>query len=242
MDTRPSLILWDIDGTLITSDGITEALLRDALVISFGASSVLAATSFAGKTDAQIIEEVYGPDPPVVSPAYQSGGCALEQFITTYHRLVYRARRQLLLGATVLPGVIPMLEMLARHGHMQSIVTGNVRRVAHYKLRIFGLLPAFATHLGAYGDESTRREDLVALALQRTQAQVPQLQPDRTLIIGDTPHDIAAGRTHGVRTLGVATGAFSEDDLRAAGADLVVPNLQHVVPQLQALLAHRVEE
>jgi phosphoglycolate phosphatase-like HAD superfamily hydrolase len=242
MNARPSLILWDIDGTLIGSDGITDALLRDALATSFGATDALATTSFAGKTDAQIIQEIYGPDPPVVSSACPSGGCALEQFITTYHRLVYGARRQLLLGATVLPGAIPMLEMLARYGHTQSIVTGNVRRVAHYKLRIFGLLPAFATQLGAYGDESTRREDLVALALQRAQAQLPQLQPDRTLIIGDTPHDIAAGRTRGVRTLGVATGAFSEAGLRAAGADLVVPNLQHASSQLQALLAHRMEE
>lgn len=236
MQTATALILWDIDGTLIGSDGFTETLLRTALALSFGSHAALAVASFAGKTDAQIIEEIYGLNAQPGLPAYQFQCAAIEQFIQTYHALVQRQQQQLLATTSVLPGVVPVLQAFAQQGSVQSIITGNVRSVAQYKLALFGLDSSFDLRIGAYGDESTRRTDLVDLALQRACVWFPHIQPATTLLIGDTPNDIAAGRARGVHTVGVATGIYAEAELRAAGADLVVPSLCDTFQQLWALL------
>jgi phosphoglycolate phosphatase-like HAD superfamily hydrolase len=123
------------------------------------------------------------------------------------------------------PGVRPLLETLsARHDVMLGLVTGNIAACARIKLRQFNLHHHFI--LGAYGDEHADRNEIAALALGRIRSRLPAgavLGP--LFLVGDTPNDIAAAGAIGAVSVAVATGKYSVDELRAAGADVTLPDL-----------------
>lgn len=134
----------------------------------------------------------------------------------------------------VLPGVREVLSQLQRMGCMLGLLTGNLSRIAHAKMRASGLDEYFST--GGFGEESLDRADLVPVALEHAAATfgVP-LEPGEAIIIGDTPLDVRAAQAHGSLACGVATGRFSVDVLRATGAHLVLESLadhEHAVAQL----------
>ncbi|WP_326796438.1 HAD hydrolase-like protein [Streptomyces sp. NBC_01808] len=112
----------------------------------------------------------------------------------------------------------------------------NVRAVAEIKLQVFGLDRHIRWEVGAYGEEHDERADLVALALER--AGVPAAD---TVLIGDTPADVAAGLQQGVRVLAVASGHSSEDVLRQAGADVVLSSLEDPRLLVKLVRGHDVE-
>jgi phosphoglycolate phosphatase-like HAD superfamily hydrolase len=105
----------------------------------------------------------------------------------------------------------------------QTVLTGNLREVARIKLEVFGLDTFLDLEAGAYGNDHHERTELVAIAQQRASDRTGiEFGVDATVLIGDTPHDVAAGLTAGVRVIGVATGKTSLDELREAGATWVV--------------------
>jgi phosphoglycolate phosphatase-like HAD superfamily hydrolase len=146
-------------------------------------------------------------------------------------REAYIADLQIEIGRPVADpsGVLPGVEALLDEFESQPVVsvgllTGNFEAGARIKLGHFDLWDRFP--FGAFGDDHDDRNALVPIALARARAAgVAETAPDRVVVIGDTPLDIACAHAHGARAVAVATGSYSADQLRAAGADLVVDTL-----------------
>jgi phosphoglycolate phosphatase len=118
-----------------------------------------------------------------------------------------------------------LLALLAERADVTlGLVTGNYRQAAPLKISAAGLSPG-SFSLGAFGDEAPTRPELVALALGRWSERGARPDPDRVIVIGDTPRDVACAHANGCRCLAVATGWHSAETLRVAGADAVVPDL-----------------
>lgn len=220
------LILFDIDLTLLTTDGSGMRAMLQAGRALHGPGFNAEGVSFAGRLDPLIIGDMFAasgvPDTPD-------------------HRLAFRREYVRHLGTILaastsrrtLPGVVALLDALdaARdaHGLTLGLLTGNFEESGTLKLRACGLDPSrFAVR--AWGDDSPRtpprREDLVPVAMHRDERlRRRRLEPSRVVVIGDTPHDVRCALAHGCRSLAVATGRSGLDDLRAAGAHLAVPDL-----------------
>jgi phosphoglycolate phosphatase len=141
-----------------------------------------------------------------------------------------------------LPGAAAALAALAANGPVrQSVLTGNVKAMAEVKLAPFGLTAHLDLDIGAYGNESGVRSDLVALARDRAFAAYGHdYGGQATVLVGDTPLDVEAALTTGARAVGVATGRSSEAELAAAGAHAVLPDLADTAEVVAAVLASAV--
>jgi phosphoglycolate phosphatase len=142
-------------------------------------------------------------------------------------------------GRQVFPGVVSLLETLAvRSDRVMALLTGNVRASARLKLECFDLWRYFAC--GAFGDDAPDRNGLVPIALERiTSHGYPRVSASRIVVIGDTPHDVACAAASGARSLAVATGGASVEQLQAAGADVVFETLadtRRVVTAIDTLI------
>lgn len=211
------LLLWDIDGTLIASGGAGMRALTVALRNVFGIEGSLADLDFAGRTDRWIIAEVFKkfclPVTDENFARYFAGYiAALPQELANPH-------------ARVLPGVPDILRAAASHGQIaQGLLTGNMRRGAQVKLAHHGLWEHFP--FGAFADDSAHRNDLGPHALRRAQEHHrKEFAAANVWIIGDTPHDIACGKIIGARTLAVATGGYTVDQLRTHTPTVVLEDL-----------------
>jgi len=146
----------------------------------------------------------------------------------------YARRCPVDLTATVLPDVRETLEWArAREGAISALLTGNYEPVARLKLARAGLGACFARGQGAFGSDSEDRAMLPEIARRRAGARGHPYPRERTVVIGDTPRDIACARADGVQVVAVATGPFSTDEL--AGADAVVPGAGELPVALAAL-------
>ncbi|HEX8918931.1 MAG TPA: HAD family hydrolase [Chloroflexota bacterium] len=230
--TQPSLFLFDIDGTLIKTG---TSVHRDAFVRAFrqvyGLELDLSGISPAGRTDRWLLHEALRRQgfaeeriQERLAEAFELMGDWVEQ-----HQTDLRER--------VLPGVPEVLQHLNAHGQWLGLLTGNIARVGRAKVRHAGLEQYFDT--GGFGEESEIRADLIPVALHKAgTARGEPIPPHRAVVIGDTPLDIEAGQIAGTRTVGVATGPYTTEDLEQAGADLVLPSLaghQEVVDLLLRL-------
>lgn len=115
----------------------------------------------------------------------------------------------------VLPGIIELLETLHHHPRVaQGLLTGNLQRGARFKLSHYSVWHYF--EFGAFADDSPRRNDLGPHALRRAgEHHKVTFLPENTWIIGDTPHDIECGKVIGAKTIAVATGNYSLDELQS---------------------------
>lgn len=136
----------------------------------------------------------------------------------------------------MLPGITPLLDALEPDDrHFLALLTGNYADAAAVKLGHFDLWRYF--RCGAFGDDHGDRNHLVSVALQRARAcgLPPHVESLHTVVIGDTPRDIACAHAHGARCLAVATGDYSAETLRQAGADVVFDDLRDTGAVLHAL-------
>jgi len=125
----------------------------------------------------------------------------------------------------VLPGVDALLNRLSQSDAALGLLTGNIAEGAWEKLAYYGLRDYFS--YGAFGDDHHDRNRLGPVALERARLHHDRVfQADQTVVIGDTPKDIACGKAMGAITLAVATGGFSVDDLAAFHPDYVVADLE----------------
>lgn len=211
------LVLWDIDHTLIDTRGVGRDLSATAFRQVTG-QTMKEQAKIDGITEAVIFREtarLHG------ITADRDDFDRFADALTEQHR---RNAAELRERGHALPGAATALDTLAAAPELtQSVVTGNVRRVARIKLQVFGLDRHIRWDLGAYGEERDERGDLVALALER--AGVPAAE---AVLIGDTPADVAAGLQQGVRVLAVASGRSDDRELRQAGADVVLSSLEDV--------------
>jgi len=135
----------------------------------------------------------------------------------------------------VMPGVRVLLETLSRTpGVFLALLTGNYEAAAHAKLEHFDLWHFFAC--GAFGDNAPDRNGLLPRAIDRVSAcGGPRVTPTDVVVIGDTPLDVACAAAGGARSIAVATGRHSSDELRASGADVVFEDLSDLGAVLRAL-------
>ncbi len=212
-----TLLLWDIDGTLIASGGAGMKALQAALKNVFALDGSLADIDFAGRTDTWIMREVFRK---FSLPATEAN---FTRFFDSYLRELPTALQNP--HARVLPGVREILRTAGAHGAFtQGLLTGNKRGGAQAKLAHHGLWEHFA--FGAFGDDSEIRNELGPHAVRRArETHGTDFPATHIWIIGDTPHDIACGKAIGARTLAVATGGSSLAQLSAHNPDAVVENL-----------------
>ncbi|MCX9192758.1 hypothetical protein C3Y87_15325 [Carbonactinospora thermoautotrophica] len=217
------LVLWDVDQTLVNVDGLggeTFAEVFRRLVGRLPENS----PPMSGRTDLDILGEMLRRNG--VAPTSRTVARFQREFEAAFHDKVAALRRR----GRALPGAVDAVAALAaRPGVVQSVLTGNMRSVAELKLATFGLAAWLDFEVGAYGTESVARADLVPLAQERAGRKYGAVFDARsTVLVGDTPNDVAAGHQGGARVVAVATGRTGAAELRAAGADAVLPDLTDV--------------
>ena len=224
-----TLLLWDIDGTLIASGGAGMRALETALHSVFGLTGSLADIDFAGRTDRWIMREVFRK---FRLPASEEN---FERYFEGYLLALpgHLANPQ----ARVLPGVVAALQAAgARRGVAQGLLTGNMRRGAQAKLSHHGLWDYFA--FGAFADDSEHRNELGPHAVRRAcEHHGVNFASTNVWVIGDTLHDIACGKCIGARTLAVATGGASLERLRTGEPTAALPDLTNTATVMELLLS-----
>jgi phosphoglycolate phosphatase-like HAD superfamily hydrolase len=228
------LILFDIDATLLTSSKAGVLALERGGKDAFGDRFSIDGVDFAGRLDPLIIADLLRQNR--LDHTTENA----ERLKAGYIRNLpeYLARPG---STTTCPGVHPLLDELRRHGHITlGLLTGNFAETGALKLRSVGIDPAwFPVHV--WGDQSPHnppaRDHLPPLGLARfEQLHGRPAEPDRTVIIGDTPHDIRCAKVNGCKSLGVATGQFSLDQLRAHDPSHVLADLSETRAVLGWLL------
>jgi phosphoglycolate phosphatase len=226
------LILFDVDGTLLTASGAGRRALEQALRDIYGTAGPIDRYDFRGATDPQIIRDLLS----------QAG--VSEAAIEAREAVVY-ARYAALLESEVgdgrwvrlHPGIRELVEVLAaRDDVVVGLLTGNIEAGARIKLRPTGLWPRF--RLGAYGSDHADRTRLPSVAAGRAEQLVGRVfRGADTVIVGDTPRDIGCARAFGARAIAVATGWHSMEDLVAHRPDHVFADFSTPEPALAAMLA-----
>jgi phosphoglycolate phosphatase len=214
---QKTLILWDIDGTILHSGGAGMAALQTALKDVFGISSSIASIDFAGRTDPWIIRQIFALHG--IDDTKENHATYVDGYIGLLPGILGTS------GGKVLPGVKQLLdEATVRPGVVQGLLTGNLRRGAQTKLGYHGLWDYFP--IGAFADDSEVRNELGPHALRRAQGHWGHDFPaDRVWIVGDTPHDIACARAFGAKALAVATGGSTSSVLAGHNPDAVLEDL-----------------
>lgn len=203
--------LFDIDGTLIHTRGAGLAALREGLRQAFGIEEPTDQVAVHGRTDRGITRDLFQFHGIDDLPEHW------ERFRSSY--LAVLPKSLAARAGKILPGIGPLLDALAaRDDVLLGLLTGNTRQGARIKLAHYGLDHYF--NFGAFGDAHLERDDVAREALAATTSRLSgRVDLSRLWVIGDTPTDVSCGRAIGARTLAVATGNHSFDQLRAARPD-----------------------
>ncbi len=230
------LVLWDVDHTLVHTPKVGVHLYQLVFAELYGVElpDTAARANMAGRTDRAIVLDVLELA-GIADPAAE-----VSRFEAALARLAPSTTGMVTELGRALPGAVQALaalHKLAAQGVRQSLLTGNIRVMAEVKLAPFGLTEYLDLDVGAYGNESDIRADLVGQARERAGAAYgTDYSGESTVLIGDTPLDIEAALAVGARGVGVATGRFTMDELTAAGAHAVLPDLSDTGSALAAVL------
>ena len=216
---RDLLVLWDVDYTLLRSGGLGDRLYQTTFKHMFG-RDLTAIAPKAGRTDRAILLDTLALAGMAEPRAH------VDDFLAELARQVAAVDGSAEAEVRALPGAAAAIAILAAAGARQSVLTGNIRPLATVKLEAAGLGEGLDLDVGAYGDVHEVRAELVPVARQAARAAYgADFGGQSTVLIGDTPLDVAAALATGARAVGVATGSFSAADLAAAGAHAVLPSL-----------------
>jgi phosphoglycolate phosphatase-like HAD superfamily hydrolase len=216
----PALILFDVDGTLLLSGRAGLRAMTRAFQQAFGIGDAFKGESFGGRTDSYL-----------VSNALRAAGLPdtaenHDRFRDIYLPLLAEEIQHPGQGHKgLMPGARELLEALQEYDHLHlALLTGNYREAAEIKLRHFEIWDFF--EWGAFSDDHQDRNQLVPIARSRAETyDIPAEAIERVIVIGDTPHDIECARVAGAKSIAVATGGFTVEQLTDAGADEVVRDL-----------------
>lgn len=227
------LILWDIDGTLLSTGTVGRLALERAAASAAGLDHV-PHVQMSGKTDQRILREILEaagvPSGRVTELLPAAMAAAIE--------ILAGARDDLVQEGIVHPGVGTLVSRLAEHpGVRQSLVTGNLSPNARVKVGALGLDRHIDFEVGAYGDDHHDRNELVPMALERVRTLRGEVYaPDEVWVIGDTEHDLACARAAGVRCLLVGTKWDGDADLSDLRPDDYHADLSDTDAVLRVLL------
>lgn len=221
-----TLVLWDIDGTLVRIGDLGRDPFQQAIVDSLGHDlepEFHRRVRMSGKTDPQIAREllieaeVHADDLDSHLPKVLQ---RLEAHLLAAEHLMQGT------GAATAGSEAVLAALASRDDVVQSVLTGNLAANAVVKLRAFGLDGYVDLDIGAYGSDHHEREELVPIALAKAAATHGRPFPaDETWVVGDTPRDLACAKAGGARCALVATGGFGRDELDGLGADAVLDDL-----------------
>jgi phosphoglycolate phosphatase len=218
-------ILFDIDGTLVSTGGASDRAWKRAFKELQGVDVEISAVTGKGVPDPavgrQAFEAVIGRE-----PTDEEMEALMRRRLDHLPEEVKKSP-----GFTVHDGVMETLERLIDEGRLLGLTTGNVEEAAHIKLSRAGLNRYFS--FGGYGSDSPDRTELTKVALERA-----ELVSGRSLDLascfscGDTPRDVEAGHGAGIRVVGVATGKYTVAELTEAGADAAIQSMREPLPLL----------
>ena len=224
-----TIVLWDIDNTLLYTGGAGSRAMARAFVELYGTADAFNRIEFSGRTDTAIFFD-----------AARAHG--LPEAELMFERDRFREAYVPHLRATLvesdgsgglMPGVRDLLDELSRQdGVRLGLGTGNFRGGGELKLRHYGVANYFPGMLGGFGEDSESRDAVIATAIERMSNG---RRPERVVVIGDTPHDVSAARANGAFALAVATGHNDAAELAARGADVVMAYLSDTAAALRVI-------
>jgi len=217
--TKNYLLLWDIDGTLVSTGKAGEVALEIAMQEAFQSTTDLSRIDFRGRTDTWIALQLF--QQAGIEPTPNN----LHDFKEAY---LCELRRQLpLYKGKVHPGITGILEEARRRPEcVNALLTGNLERGAQLKLEHYEVWHYF--EFGAFADDSHLRNELGPVALRRAFEKTSfAFEPENVYVIGDTPHDIECGKVIGAKTIAVATGGYSRAELEAHQPTALFDDLSH---------------
>ena len=203
------LVLFDIDGTILWSDGAGRRAMQRALMTAFGTSGN-ANYRYDGKTDMQIVRDLMRMEGHADDVIDERMAALLADYVTGLHE-------ELRSGETHVQrfdGVVELLDALeARADRRIGLLTGNIEVGAHAKLKAVDIDPARFI-VSAFGSDHEVRGELPGIAQRRAREQLGlHVEGDAIVIIGDTPADIDCTKAIGARAIAVATGRYSLQEL-----------------------------
>ncbi len=218
MNSTPTSLVWlfDVDGTLLLTEGAGRLAISCALLDCFGIADDLAGIPMAGRTDPLIVGDLFRRHALPMDGIDMRSGFWLSVF-AHMRRLMDPPRGGLLPGALDTLGALEL-----EPAWVNALLTGNVTEMARIKLAAFGIYKRFA--FGAFGDEAPDRNALAGVAVRRA-AERCGVTPDRCVVVGDTEHDVACARAAGAKAVAVATGGVSRDRLARCEPDLLLDDL-----------------
>ena len=219
------LVLWDVDYTLVSADGLGTRLYEAVFGEMFG-RELTAVAPKAGRTDRAIIGDTLA-----------LAGVSRDQ-VDAFLAALARVAADGTVRGQVRPmaGASSAIAALASSGIRQSVLTGNVRPLAALKLARAGLSDHLDLDVGAYGDAHEVRAELVTVARDAArQVYRVDFSGTSTVLVGDTPLDVEAALATGSRVVAVATGSYSAAELAAAGADVILADLTDTARVLAAV-------
>ncbi|MEE3372478.1 MAG: HAD hydrolase-like protein [Planctomycetota bacterium] len=223
------VVLFDIDGTLISTGGAGGAALMGAFCDTFAIGDPRP-VKFSGRTDRAISGDLFQLHG--LANNEENWGRLRDGYL---ERLPGELARR---SGKILPGIESLLDTLtSRSDVLIGLLTGNLPDGARIKLEHFGIYQFFP--FGAFGEQHENRDDVARDALQLVQQRLAPQTPQRgqTWVIGDTPFDVQCARAIGCRALAVATGVHERDELALSEPDLLLDDLTIPGPWLQQLSA-----
>jgi phosphoglycolate phosphatase len=212
-----SAVLWDIDGTLLSSAGAVARTFVDAVQAVCGRRPDTTGLDFGGRLD---------PDIAALLVAAADGrNEQVPDVLAHFETLVAERGDALSPNIRLLPGVADLVAELAAAQVSQTVVTGNLESVGRFKLAATGLVPPLDLSLAAFGASGADRTAVARTALDRLGAAGWTGTPATCWVVGDTPRDLACAQALGLRCALVATGRHSVRSLSLLGADLVLTGL-----------------
>lgn len=226
------LVLFDIDGTLVTGARCHYQAFVEALKRFYNVNDDISGINYAGKTDPQILNEILtlsGLTEIEIEDNFQN---CLDFMADYYLKNIYHE------NVMALGGTDELLEELKNENVLLGLVTGNLERIAYAKLSIVGFDSYFP--FGGFGSDNSNRSFLVKKALKQAHMNYGYTGK-RSFVIGDTPRDVKAAKESNLLTIAVATGRYSRKELKDCGADYVLNNLVNKDEVLEIIHSSKVK-
>ncbi len=225
-----TILLFDIDGTLLTAGGTDRRAMLLAFRELWDVDAAVDGVPVHGRTDPEIVEEIF-----LARLGKASSATEREQL---HRRYLIHLEKELTTspGFQVLSGVPRLLETLSADPDVAllGLATGNIEGAAKLKLQRADLLGRF--RFGAFGSDAADRETLLRLAIERGKAHLTRLADHNpVIVVGDTVLDVTAGKRLGATTVALATGGDSWETLATAGPDHLLPDLSQLTSFLAIL-------
>ena len=215
------LLLFDVDGTLIRTHGAGVKAFAKTFATEFGINDGTEELNFAGRTDTSLVREFFLKNK--IDPSPENFTRFFERYVFWLDYLLNKCRGEICVGVWSL---LPKLANLPNAPEM-GLLTGNIRLGAEIKLRHFQVWDFF--EFGAFGDDDENRDRLAGVAFARARQVIDKsLKSEDILVIGDTPLDVQCAKSIGAKSLAVATGGATMEQLEKSNPTLLVPSLNSI--------------